>query len=155
MQSRVFDAGLAVAVSIVFVCLVAAGCKKKGPPKGSALPLESVVTNRMNDAAYLDGLKKNRAEQTQVAAARAKVTARIDACKARVKAALPAGADEAAFQAALEKDQAWQALVKQVEELNEQDRQTVILAREAIRKRMEEESRAIKAVAEGKAKAVD
>jgi hypothetical protein len=154
MQRRTFDAGIAVAVSIVFVCLVVAGCKK-GSPKGPAVPLESVVTNRMNDAAYLDRLKKNRAEQTQVAAARAKVTAGIDACKARVKEALPADADEAAFQAALEKDQAWQALVKQVEELNEQDRQTVLSAREAIRTRMEEESRAIKAVAEGKAKAVD
>jgi type IV secretory pathway VirB10-like protein len=155
IQNKIEPAIFAVALSMVFVCLVASGCKKKVKPTVPAAPLESVITNRMNDPAYLDTLKKNRDEQTRVANARAGVSKQIEACKARVKASLPEQADEAALKAALAKDQEWQGLAKQADEMKEEDRQTVMSAREAARKRIEAEAQAVKAVSEGKAKAVD
>ncbi len=146
---------LAAAVSIVFVCFWSVGCKRKPAVSGPAVPLESVITNRANDAAYLDTLKKNRADQTKIAAQRAEVSRKMDACRERVRSSLPAEAEEAAINAALEKDQEWTELVKQTGELAQRDQQVLSAAREAVRARLQEEARAVKAVAEGKAKAVD
>jgi len=140
---------------MVIVCLFAVGCKKKGQPATPAAPVESVITNRVHDAAYLDSLKKGREFQTKLAAGRAEVSKRMAACRARVSAALPKDAVEAAVNAALEKDSEWQGLVKQFEELVQKDQKSLAEVRDSVRARLQEEARAIKAVADGKAKAVD
>lgn len=145
-------------VSTVFMTLFAAGCKKKvvensiGPaPK----KLESVYTNRMNDAAYVEALHSNRVTQSVQAKERHALAALIKACEERVKAALPPGADEAAFKAALARDPEWQKLDARKAQVDGSIQATLSDARETIRRRMETEARAVKAVAEGRAEAVD
>jgi hypothetical protein len=144
-----------MAVSIVIICVWTAGCKKQTVVHAPVAPVENVITNRMNDAAYMDALRKNREGQTRKASEQLAVARQQQACRQRVQAALPAGADEAALSAALAKDAEWQSLSKKADDLQEEGRQIVISAREAIRKRMEDEVRAVKAVEAGTAKAVD
>lgn len=141
-------------VSTALLCLFPAGCKKKTPVAVKA-PLESVVTNRMNDAAYLGSLRNNREEQKAKAAERNALGAQMQACVARVKATLPQDADEAALKAALAKDEAWLKLEAQNARVSGEIDRILGAAKESVRQRMLEESRAVKAVAEGKAKAVD
>lgn len=145
-------------VSIVFAALFTAGCKKKvvensvGPaPK----KLESVITNRMNDAAYLGSLHSNRVAQSVQANERQRLAVQIQACEERVKAALPAGSDEAAIKAAWARDPEWQKLSAQRAEVDGRIQATLNDARETIRRRMESEAQAVKAVAEGKALPID
>lgn len=95
----------AAIVSMLFVSLFCVGCKKKAPPK--APELESVITNRMNDASYLKALDQNRQTQLAQAAARHVVVTQMQACIKRVKATLKADADEAALKAALAVDREW------------------------------------------------
>lgn len=141
-------------VSIAFVCLFAVGCKKKGPVQVKA-PLESVITNRMSDAAYVDSLRKNREEQTVKASERSVVVTQMQACIERVKATLPKDADEATLKAALAQDESWRKLEAQNAQAIAAIEQTLGAARQNVRQRMLEESRAVKAVAEGRAKAID
>lgn len=157
-QSRVRAVVCMAIVSTVFVVLFSAGCKKKADekpvgPKPSKL--ESVYTNRMNDVGYVASLRSNRVEQSVQAKERYALTVQIKACEERVKAALPAGADEAAFKAALANDPDWQKLVARKAEADGRIRSTLLDARETIRKRMEAEAQAAKAVAEGKAEPID
>lgn len=144
-------------VSISFMVFFAAGCKKKVETQG-ALPekkLESVFTNRMNDAAYVEALRKNRTEQGLLAKERFAVMTQLKACQDRVKAALPANADEAVLKAALARDPEWQKLNAQKAQGEGRDQAKLAEARETIRKRMETEAQAKRAVSEGKAKALD
>lgn len=145
-------------VSTVFMTLFASGCKKKAAPESigpAPKKLESVYTNRMNDAAYVDALRNNRQEQSLEAKERHEVAVRIQACQERVKASLPADADEAALKAALARDPEWQKLDAQKSQIDGRIQATLLDARETIRRRMEAEALAVKAVAEGRAEAVD
>lgn len=141
-------------VSIAFVCLFSAGCKKRSPVQVKA-PLESVITNRMNDVAYLSALQKSREAQTVEATKRSVIVTQMQACVERVKATLPKDADEAALKAALAKDEAWRKLEPQNAQAIKAIEQTLGEAREKVRQRMLEEARAVKAVAEGRAQAID
>lgn len=141
-------------VSMALVCLFSAGCKKRTPATGKA-PLASVITNRMNDAAYVGTLKQNREEQAEKALERNAITALMQACGERVKATLPKDADEAALKAALAKDEAWLKLDAQYVATTNEIERVLNDARQNIRQRMVEESRAVKSVAEGRAKAID
>lgn len=141
-------------VSMAFVCLFSAGCKKRAPAEVQK-PLASVITNRLNDAAYLDTLKQSRQDQMVKAAALRAVVAEMEACRERVKGLLPAGADDAALELALTKDETWQKLKAQCEQAQKEDLQTMEAAREKVRQRLADEAQAVKAVAEGKAKATD
>ncbi len=141
-------------VSMAFVCLLAAGCKKR-PPVEVHAPLASVLTNRMNDAAYLGALKQNRQEQTVKAAERNVIVTQMQAIIARVKGTLPQDADDEALKAALAKDEAWRKLEAQNAQAIGSIEQVLGEARQKVRQRMLEESRDVKAVAEGKAQSVD
>jgi len=146
-------------VSIVFIglfstCFYSAGCKKRTPIVVKA-PLESVYTNRMNDAAYVGALQTNCAKQTAKAGERSVIVIQMQACIERVKATLPKDADEAALKAALAKDDEWRKLEPQNAKAIEEIQQILGEAREKVRQRMLEETRAVKAVADGKAKSVD
>lgn len=144
------------AVSMAFVCLVVAGCKRKAVvTQASPAPLLSVITNRMNDATYVNALQANRSEQSNKAKQQVDVSRQLQVCVRRVQATLATGADESVLKAALSNDQEWVSLSKKAEGLQEDERQTVIAARELIRKRMQDEAQAVKAVEEGRAKAVD
>ena len=141
-------------VSIAFIGLFSAGCKKRSPAEVKA-PLAEVITNRMNDAAYLDTLKNSRDVQMAKAAERNVIVAQMRAYSERVKATLPKDADEAALKAALAKDEGWRTLEARNAQAIEAGEQILGEARQKVRQRMLEESRAVQAVAEGKAKAVD
>jgi hypothetical protein len=154
MHDRVKALIFLTMLSTVISCLLSAGCKKSAPVT-VAPPLENVVTNRANDPAYLSALKKNRTSQNVLARENHAVAGQLAACAERVKAALPPGADQAALKAALEKDPEWQALKGRETKVLAEDTQTLGAARELIRARMEREARDAKAVAEGKAQAVD
>jgi PBP1b-binding outer membrane lipoprotein LpoB len=144
-------------VSIVFMALVAAGCKKKTvAPVVEAKPqLESVYTNRMNDAAYVESLRSNRVAQSVQANERHVLTQQLKVCRERVRAALPADAGEAALTNALARDPEWQQLEARREQMDGRIQATLLDAQEAIRKRMEAEAQAVKAVAAGRAEAAD
>ena len=54
-------------VSILFTVFFSAGCKKKVEEKAigpAPKKLESVYTNRMHDAVYVEALRTNRVEQS-------------------------------------------------------------------------------------------
>jgi Skp family chaperone for outer membrane proteins len=142
-------------VSIALVCLLSAGCKKRTPVTAVKAPLESVITNRMNDAAYVETLRQNRKEQADKALERSAITAQMQACGERVKATLPKGAGEDALKAALAKDEAWLKLDAQYVATTNEIERVLNDARQKIRQRMVEESRAVQSVAEGRAKAID
>ncbi|MEI7901466.1 MAG: hypothetical protein WCK89_14545 [bacterium] len=140
---------------MAFVCLFLAGCKKRPPLDAKAPLLESVLTNRMHDAAYLGALKKNREVQTVKAGERNVIVTQMQACIERVKATLPKDADEATLKAALAKDAEWCKLEPQNARMIGEIEQVLGEARQTVRQRMLEESRAVKAVAAGQAKAAD
>ena len=144
-------------VSMAFVCLFSCGCKKKvKPPAVPAAPvLELVLTNRLNDTAYLGALQKNRDEQMVKARARYEIAQQVKASVERVKATLPKEADEAAVKDALAKDAEWQKLNAQHAQALGEIEKVLVDARQIVRSRLLEETRAGRAVAEGKAKPVD
>lgn len=146
-----------VVVSISFTVLFAAGCKKKAEVKPDVpeRKVESVYTNRMNDATYLDALRKNRSEQGLQAKELSEVMKQLRACQDRVRAALPAKVDAAALKAALAADPEWQKLDAQRAQMDARIQATLAQAKETIRKGMETEAQAKRAVSEGKAKAID
>ncbi len=149
--------GMAI-VSTLFVLMSTAGCKKKAVPKSveaKPIKLENVYTNRMNDAVYVETLRKNREEQSAEARERAVLGRQIQACRERVKAVLPEGSDEAALKAALARDPEWQKLDAAKAQLDGRIQATLNAAEDAVRKRIESEARAVKAVAEGKAVPID
>ena len=147
-------------VSMVFVGFLLGGCKKRTvpaeEPSASAAPrLESVVTNRMMDAAYRKALDQNRQEQGKAAFARNQIVEKMEALVAQARAALPAGADSQAVKAELAKNPEWQALEAQNARAVTEIDKTLAEARETVRKRLLAEARDVKAVAEGRAVAVD
>jgi len=149
-----------VIVSMVFVAVFGGACKKKRvvalePAKPSESGLEAVVTNRMHDASYREELKQNLKEQRVKAKERNVVVERMTALIARARAKLPAGADDAAVKAELEKDPEWRELESKNQQLIGEIEVTLARAREAVRQRMLQESRDVKAVSEGRAKAAD
>ena len=118
MSKRVAMVCMAI-VSMAFIGVLAPGCKKRAmpaeaPSAAAAAPrLESVVTNRMLDAAYRKALDRNRQEQGKAALARHQIVEKMEALVAQARAALPAGADNAAVKAELAKNPEWQALEAQ------------------------------------------
>jgi len=146
-----------VIVSTVIVGLMCAGCKKRSvSPAPSAAPeLEPVVTNRMSDVSYIKALDQVRKAQLAKATERSAIVDKMKSHLERVRASLPAGADDAAVKAALAKDGEWRKLEAQNAQVIGEIEQTLADARKTVRERMLAESRAIKAVAEGKARAVD
>lgn len=150
-------AGVAI-VSTLFTLLFTVGCKKKAQPKSvEAKPIkqESVYTNRMNDATYVEALRKSRTVQGEEANLRAALGRQLKACQERVKATLPSGSDEAALKAALARDPEWQKLEAEKVQLEGRIQATRNAAEETVRRRIESEARAVKAVAEGKAVPLD
>lgn len=147
------------AVSIVFISLLLAGCKKRSapevPPSVSARPAESAITNRMQDAAYRKALDLNRREQGKKASERNKIVEKMEQMIAKARASLPAGADDAAVKAELAKNPEWVELEKQNAHATAEIDKTLAEAREKIRQRMLAEARDVKAVSEGKATASD
>ncbi len=142
-------------VSTVFTGLFSSGCKKKAPEEAPQPRRESVYTNRMNDAAYVGALQSNRTQQAVQARERNELLRQLKACQERVKAGLTAGLDEAALQAALAGDPEWQRLSARKSEAEGRIQATLQEARETVRKRMEAEAQAVRAVAEGKALPAD
>jgi hypothetical protein len=146
-------------VSMLFIgCAVGFfGCKRRQPPAGKAsVPAagaapEVVVTNRMDDGAYLKALVENRREQGQKAAARQEVVSQMEKMVEEARAALPAGADNEAVKAELAKRPEWKALEGENARRLEEIRQTLVAARETVRLRMAAEGRDVNAVAEGRA----
>jgi hypothetical protein len=150
----------AIVVSTVFSCLLSLGCKKRArPQKEAPAALESVYTNRADDAAYMASLDQNRRMQVAKAKGIREAMAEMNAYRERVKASLPAGSDEAVLLAALAKDEAWLKLKAKCEAVAEagrkEEQQTVAAARELVRQRMIKEAKDQAAVAEGKAKPID
>ena len=143
-------------LSMAVACLFSAGCKKcVKPPEKAPVVLENVLTNRMNNVAYVESLKQLHRKQVLKGAAFRSAAAATNAYSNRVMAALPAGADGAVLEAALAKDETWQKLKAQSDAAQKEDRQAVEEAREKVRQALMEEARAQQAVADGKAKAVD
>ena len=147
-------------VSMVFMVFLLVGCKKRTvpaeTPSVSAAPrLESVVTNRMKDATYRKALDQNRQEQGKAAFARNQIVEKMEALVAQARAALPAGADSEAVKAELAKNPEWQALEAQNARAVAEIDKTLAEARETVRKRLVDEARDVKAVAEGRAVAAD
>ena len=154
-----FTATGMVAVSMVFVCLFSAGCRRHAKPvMGSAKASgaeEMVITNRMNDPGYVKDLKQNLRQQLDTASAARAAVAKMNDYKRQVKEALPPGMDDATLERILSKDEVWLKLKAASEQAQKADRQIVAAARERIRQAMTEEARAREAVAEGRAKAID
>jgi len=153
---RVVCADKARIVSMLFVCVlaVAAGCKRRagqGEEKGAEPALETVITNRMQDPAYVKALVENRREQTQAAAARAVVVEKMEAMIAEVRASLPPGADDEAVKKELAKRPEWKTLEAENERAMAEIKKAMQAAREKVRQRVEAEACDVKAVAEGRA----
>ena len=142
-------------VSTVFFCLAVAGCKKSpAPESGPSAQLPGVITNRMADAAYRAALSQNRREQMRRADARGEVVAKMQLLVEQARAKLPAGADDAAVKAELAKDPAWRELEAKNQTMVEGIGKTLAEGRARVRQRILAENRDVKAVAEGKARAV-
>jgi len=149
-----------VVVSMVFVCLFSAGCRKRANSVMSSAQApvggqETVITNRMNDPNYVTDLKKNIRQQLDTASAAHAALFKMNDYKKQVKDALPPGIDDAALERILSKDEVWLKLKAASDQALKEDSQTVAAARARIRQAMIEESRAREAVAEGRAKAGD
>ena len=148
------------AVSMVFFCLLLAGCKKRTAPEVSPSVsksdgVESVVTNRMQDAVYRKALDLNRLEQGKKASERNEIVEKMEQMIAKVRTTLPAGADNEAVKAELAKNPEWQKLEIQNASAVAEINKTLAQARETVRQRLLAEARDVKAVSEGKAKASD
>ncbi len=148
------------AVSMVFICVLLAGCKKRSAP--GVVPsvsknagVESVVTNRMQDPTYRKALDLNRLEQGRKAAERNKIVEKMEQMIAKARATLPAGADNEAVKAELAKNPEWVELEKQNAHMLAELDKTLAEARETVRQRMLAEARDVKAVSEGKATVKD
>lgn len=147
-------AGSARTVSMLFVCMIvaAAGCKRRGAPdQNAARGPEVVVTNRMQDPAYVEALNASRRGQAEAAAKRAPVVAKMEAMIAEVRASLPPGADNQAVKDELAKRPEWKALeVENARALAEIEKPRLEMLEKA-RRRMLAEAHDVKAVAEGRA----
>lgn len=155
-REKVRTAVVTVILSMAVVCLFSVGCKKRvKPPEKAPVVLESVYTNRSNNAAYIESIMQLRSTQLSKATAYRVAFAEMSAYSNRVMAALPAGTNAAALDSALAKDETWQKLKAKSDKAQQEDRQTVIEAREKVRQALLEEARAKEAVAQGKAKAID
>ena len=142
-------------VSTVFLCLTGAGCKKRPAPEaGPSAQLPGVITNRMADAAYRAALSQNRREQMRQAGARGEVVEKMRLLVEQARARLPAGADDAAVKAELAKDPVWRELEAKNQTMVDGIGKTLAEGREIVRQRILAEKRDVKAVAEGKARAV-
>ena len=155
VAERTVCVGRARTVSMLFVCMivVAAGCKRRaaqGEPD-PARNLEVVVTNRMEDPAYLEDLKASQRAQTEAAAKRAPVLAKMEEMVAEVRASLPPGADNETVKAELAKRPDWKALEAEEARARDEVAKTLREATEKVRLRMMAEARDVKAVAEGRA----
>ena len=137
-------------LSTVILCFFVCGCKRRG--RSAEPELEQAVTNRMQDAAYVQSLHENRDRQMANAYAREKVASRQKACVERVKASLPENADEASLKAALQKDSEWVELEARAQKVVVTEQQAQEDAKMLIRGRLEEEAQAIKDVQSGKAR---
>lgn len=141
-----------------FIGLTMLGCRRQAHPvKAPTAPTAKpeVITNRIADVTYLNALRENRDEQQKKAMARRQIDTQMAAMFTKVKATLPAGADDAAVKVELAKDPAWRALEVEKQRLQDEIQQTFIKARETVRQRLLAEKRDIQAVAEGRAVAVD
>ena len=154
---RVVCVDKARTVSMLFMCVlaVAAGCKRradKGLGEQSAeSALEAVITNRMQDPAYVKALVESRREQTQAAAARSVVVEKMEAMIAEVRASLPPGADDEAVKKELAKRPEWKTLEAENERAMAEIKKAMQAAREKVRQRVEAEACDVKAVAESRA----
>lgn len=147
-------------VSMVFIGAVCGGCKKKSvvpvaPEKPVETATESVYTNRMHDATYREEIKQNLKEQRAKAKERSVVVDHMTELITQARAKLPAGADDAAVKAELEKSPEWRELEAQNQRLIGDIDATLARAREMVRQRMLQEAKDVQAVAEGRAKAAD
>ena len=136
---------------IVFALLVLAGCgKSKETSK-----MKEVYTNRANDKEYIASLMTNRQQQVQEGRSRVAVSLKMTQCVTRVRATLPADSTDEALKKALTADPEWTALEEQNKKLKAAADATMQQAHQLIRQRIQEEGRAQKDIAEGKAKAID
>lgn len=140
-----------VLLSTVIFCGLVCGCRRSVRPVEPELA--QVVTNRMQDAAYVRALHENSTRQMAGARARNHLAARQKACAERVKASLAEGADDEALKAALQKDAEWAALEAEAKQAADALLKAQEDAKRLIRARMEEEAQAIKDVRSGKASA--
>lgn len=101
-----FATGLGILLSI--------GCDRvqEAPPADSTSP-----ASYMNDTNFLGRLKEMRGERQDLASRRAKVVAEMKAMVDAKRAAMK-GSGDAAVKAALEKDAAWQSLMKRLGDLD-------------------------------------
>ena len=110
--------------------------------------------NRANDPAYqawgMEAIKRDR----EVAEVRMEIAREMTQHVERVRAALPADADDAALAAALAKDAAWRTLEARAKEQQELAQKFWEENRDRMRDRILEERQAAQDVAAGKAKAI-
>lgn len=146
-----------VGVSTAFLGLLPAGCKKRAEVSSpdAVAPVPGVVTNRMADAVYRSALSENRREQMRKAGERSEVVEKMKALVEQTRARLPKEADDAAVKAELAKDAVWRELEAKNQSMIEEITKTLSKGRELVRQRMLAEARDVKAVKEGKARAVD
>jgi len=144
-------------VSIAFLCFLFVGCKKRTTDSSSApaASVPGVITNRMSDAAYRAALSENRREQMRKAGVRSEVVEKMKVLVEQARARLPKEADDAAVKAELAKDAVWRELEAKNQAAIEEIGKTLSKGRDLVRQRMLAEARDGKAVAEGKARAVD
>lgn len=136
---------------IMCAILVLAGCsKRKETPQQ-----EEVYSNRAHDKGYMASLLTNRQQQAQEGYARLAVSMKMTQCVTRVRATLPADTTAEALKKALTADPEWISLDEQSKKLSAAATATLQQAHQLIRQRMQEEMRAQKAIAQGKAKAID
>jgi len=139
------------AVLSLFLALSLSGCgcgrKKK---EDSVNPVNAAApASRMEDKGYLETLDNHRDDQKVVARERNQLAKKMSVCAERVKSGLPADVTQEDYQAALEKDEEWQSLLKE-QSVREQDVPDVLReAQQSIRERMLKEEHAAKAATGG------
>lgn len=138
-------------VLVVFVILVFVGCSK---PK-ETVKMEEGYLNRANDKGYIASLTTNRQQQALDSRALFDVSLKMTQCVTRVKATLPADATNEALTKALAVDPEWTMLDEQSKKLKLVADATLQQAKKMIVQRLQEEGRVKKAVADGKARALD
>jgi hypothetical protein len=155
-QSKIVAAMVAIAVSMVFTCLMTSGCKRHVEPQKPVSQVENVFTNRINNPAYVEALDQSRRVQESEALELRSVMQEMKKYREKVKAALPPSTNEvSALDAALANDETWVKLKTRQAQLRKTSEQTLQAARARIREALLEEARARQAVAAGQARAVD
>ncbi len=101
--------------AMALVALAPAGCRRDEAKTAARTPQADPPEVYMKDEAFRKALAQKRAERTEILGRREKLLQELEERVAQKRADMP-GADDAAVKAALEKDPAWNSLVKRIED---------------------------------------